>query len=675
MRIGAAGLVLVGGALCAPLTAQQLPIYRLGEIVVSARLPVTEAAATLRVVTAEDIAAAGARTLDEALILLPGFDVRTGAAGVPRVNIRGFRSRHVLILLDGIPLNSTFDGQTDPSFIPVENIAVIKFTPGTGSVLYGQGGLAGVINVVTRAGAGALEGQLGAELRQGSARTLRASAGGATSRVGLFASGSLVDADGYPSVSVPPSAGGGDPVRRQNSDRERRSVFASATADAGKGLRLGVTLSRTEGAYGIPPGLIDDAGDPFANRPAFERMEDRQGTSAQLAAGFDPPGPLSIRSWAFVNRLEERQNRYDDSSYSSMDDSLVRGTYAQLGQTKVVGVGLQTTLASSRLGHVSLGLSAERDAWDLDLTIRDVPVSGGGGGGGGGGGSGQASSYDLRTIQADRHLQRFGVALEYELSLWDRSGLVLGYAHHWLAAESRSTRGADAFGGGAYVDLPDGTRLRVAAARRFRFPTIRQLYDEDGGNTALNPERAATYEIGAERRLPGRSRVVLALFRTDVRDYIERPEQNVPFSNYDAYLFQGLEATAETRALPALLVRVGYTLLQTEDRSPGAERTELQYRPRHRASLEGRYAVRGGLTAAVSVLHVGGQVYYSRREPVAQAALPAYTLVGLRLAQQLLHGRAEAYVGADNVLNVAYEEEYGSPQATRTVYGGLAARW
>jgi hypothetical protein len=31
MRIGAAGLVLVGGALCAPLTAQQLPIYRLGE--------------------------------------------------------------------------------------------------------------------------------------------------------------------------------------------------------------------------------------------------------------------------------------------------------------------------------------------------------------------------------------------------------------------------------------------------------------------------------------------------------------------------------------------------------------------------------------------------------------------------------------------------------------------
>jgi hypothetical protein len=59
MRIGAAGLVLVGGALCAPLTAQQLPIYRLGEIVVSARLPVTEAAATLRVVTAEDVAAAG----------------------------------------------------------------------------------------------------------------------------------------------------------------------------------------------------------------------------------------------------------------------------------------------------------------------------------------------------------------------------------------------------------------------------------------------------------------------------------------------------------------------------------------------------------------------------------------------------------------------------------------
>jgi outer membrane receptor protein involved in Fe transport len=127
--------------------------------------------------------------------------------------------------------------------------------------------------------------------------------------------------------------------------------------------------------------------------------------------------------------------------------------------------------------------------------------------------------------------------------------------------------------------------------------------------------------------------------------------------------------------VPALLVRVGYTLLRTEDRPPDAERAELQYRPRHRATIEGRYTVRGGLTAAVWLLHVGSQVYYSRREPVEQATLPDYTLVGLRLTQALWHRRADAYLGADNLFDVAYEEEYGAPQATRIVYGGLAVRW
>lgn len=139
-------------ALAPSVRSQQPTPYPLGEVIISALRPVSEAAATVRTVTADDIRAYGARTLDEALALLPGIDIRTGGAGVPRVNVRGFRGRHVVLLLDGIPLNSTFDGQADPSLIPVEQIAAIKLTPGTGSVLYGQGGLGGVINIVTRRG-------------------------------------------------------------------------------------------------------------------------------------------------------------------------------------------------------------------------------------------------------------------------------------------------------------------------------------------------------------------------------------------------------------------------------------------------------------------------------------------------------------------------------------------
>src|SRR4030043_2067328 len=93
-------------------------IYTLGEIVVSGERQGVEAVGTVREVTAEDIQNKGARTLDEALQLLPGVNIRTGGEGVPRVDFRGFKPRHTLILLDGIPLNSTDDGQYDPTWTP-----------------------------------------------------------------------------------------------------------------------------------------------------------------------------------------------------------------------------------------------------------------------------------------------------------------------------------------------------------------------------------------------------------------------------------------------------------------------------------------------------------------------------------------------------------------------------
>mgnify|MGYP001588369518 FL=1 len=102
--------------------------YTLGEIVVGAEKKVVESVGTVREITSEDIQNKDARSLDEALELMPGINIRTGADGVPRVDLRGFRSRHVVLLLDGIPLNSTFDAQFDPSLIPVENIEKIKFS-------------------------------------------------------------------------------------------------------------------------------------------------------------------------------------------------------------------------------------------------------------------------------------------------------------------------------------------------------------------------------------------------------------------------------------------------------------------------------------------------------------------------------------------------------------------
>src|SRR3990172_573034 len=160
-------IVIVPGVAYSEIQGEYTEPYTLGEIVVGAEKKVVESAGTVREITSEDIQNKDARTLDKALALLPGINIRTGADGVPRVDLRGFRSRHVVLLLDGIPINSTFDAQFDPTLIPVENIEKIKVSYGTHSVLYGDGGLGGVINIITKRGTKGVHGMVQGEAGEG----------------------------------------------------------------------------------------------------------------------------------------------------------------------------------------------------------------------------------------------------------------------------------------------------------------------------------------------------------------------------------------------------------------------------------------------------------------------------------------------------------------------------
>ena len=204
---------------------QSEDIFSLGEIVVSGKTDGIEAAETIHEITAEEIKKSSARTLDEAINLLSDVDIQVGGDGVPRVNIRGFKTRHVLLLLDGIPMNSSFDQQFDPSTIPVNNIAKIKVTVGASSVLYGQGGLGGVINIITKKGGKGLKGLMGFESGDGQPYSTKASLSGGIGKFDFFASGSVFRRDRFPlaenfSASVYEANG-----YRKNSDNTRDNAY------------------------------------------------------------------------------------------------------------------------------------------------------------------------------------------------------------------------------------------------------------------------------------------------------------------------------------------------------------------------------------------------------------------------------------------------------------------
>ncbi|MEJ2687103.1 MAG: TonB-dependent receptor plug domain-containing protein, partial [Gammaproteobacteria bacterium] len=343
--------------------------YQLGAIVVSAprRGPVT---GTVHTVTARQIHESGARTLDQAVQMLPGVMVRTGGSGVPRIDVRGLRPRNVKLLINGIPFNSTYDGQFDPTLIPTDYIARITLTTG-------------VINIVTKQGKGPLRATLQGQAGSGEYRSGTATVSWGRESANALATVRDQRRDGFPlSADFIPTSNQGEGLRN-NSDRHRFNLYANAGLRPSAHWHLGATVTHNEGSYGIPPITITDPADPFAQRVHYERIENQRGNSVQLAARYRPAARWDMKTWAYVNTQGEDDIRYDGPSYSSISDPTVPHTFIAHNWTRIAGGHLQSDFYPSDDGVLSVALDGRRESWTQTGVIRDIPLSGGGGGGGG----------------------------------------------------------------------------------------------------------------------------------------------------------------------------------------------------------------------------------------------------------------------------------------------------
>ncbi len=174
--------------------------------VTSSRLGDGIAGASTTVITADDIARSPAQNLPEILARQPGIQVQTLFGGVNGartvVDLRGFgatATSNTLFLIDGRRLMDLDLVGVDLAAIPRESIERIEITRGnSGAVLYGDGAVGGVINIVTRKGTGQkftgrIDGAFGSfNYKEGNVSALGSNGGWSAA---LF--GNAVDSDGY----------------------------------------------------------------------------------------------------------------------------------------------------------------------------------------------------------------------------------------------------------------------------------------------------------------------------------------------------------------------------------------------------------------------------------------------------------------------------------------------
>ncbi len=120
-----------------------------------------EVAAAVSVITRSQIKTFGWRTLNDALASLPGihttYDRQYSYVGTRGFGLPGDYNTRVLVTVDGNRWNDVvYDGAALGRALPLDMDLVerIEFIPGPGGAVYGQNALFGVVNVITRNGAG-----------------------------------------------------------------------------------------------------------------------------------------------------------------------------------------------------------------------------------------------------------------------------------------------------------------------------------------------------------------------------------------------------------------------------------------------------------------------------------------------------------------------------------------
>ncbi|GAO03937.1 TonB-dependent siderophore receptor [Anaeromyxobacter sp. PSR-1] len=534
-----------------------------------------------------------AKAVAELVATAPGVAVSAygGLGQLSTVSIRGSSASGVLVLLDGLPLNTAFGGGVDLSTLPRQWIERIEVLRGAEGAHYGAGALGGVVNVVTRGGE---PGRWSAEASGGEFGTAAASAEAAAGgeRWTLFGAAGAERSDGdFTYRKRPQSSLPGSPYQtftRENNGSARAGGIAKLTARLGE--------RRLDALLQLSGGRRELAGWPGNDTPDDWQRDARALASVRLSGPGPAPGlTLGARLTGRADLLDTRIG-----SLSGGDPVHQRGGAA--------GAEAEAVLLHPH-GALRAALGADGEALRAD-----------------GLGDTRTRAQLSATLSEDARLAAGRVRLSPAVRA-ERVGPFAG-----LSAK---------LGGSVRVLGP--LSARASAGRTFRAPGFAELYLQQGGalpNPSLRPETG----LSADAALVAEGARGMA----SVGGHVTRYEDLIvyqatalgrmkPFNTGRAQV-AGLELEAATAPAPRLLglsLGAAYTYLRTETlRGEAAEvGRDLPFRPRHR--LFARAAVAPGPAEAHLEAHyVGPQWRDARNADRVSEALLWNAGASVRLARR-----------------------------------------
>ena len=136
--------------------AEETGFIELGEIVVTPSRQegfLKDASSKVTVISGKEVKQTGAQTIEEVFRNMPELSVVGDSVYQTmkrQITLRGVPDQsRTLVMIDGVPLNTAWQGRVEWGIVPPECIERIEVVHGPMSTLYGSGAMGGVINIIT----------------------------------------------------------------------------------------------------------------------------------------------------------------------------------------------------------------------------------------------------------------------------------------------------------------------------------------------------------------------------------------------------------------------------------------------------------------------------------------------------------------------------------------------
>ncbi len=627
--------------------------YSLTEVVVQGAEASAARVATVQQIGVADLIQLSPATAADVVRLVPGAHLQVNSRGEALIYLRGAAERQVALFLDGVPLNVPWDARFDLGLLPASAIGAIEVTKGPFSVLYGPNTAGGVVEIRTKSLSS--PGQL-VEAAAAGGLPARAEVGVSVHRhtssalLDLSVAAGVRTADALPRTAHVPFSQSGTRLRT-NTDRAQMGMVVRSARTLARGREVALTAAYLSANKGIAP---ESHLDPDTDLVRYWRYPVlRMGLVALM--GEQRLGNDSFaRGHAWVQHYAQHIDQYPTAAYDEPEAFQLDGDYTAGLRIAVQAEAVATIIRTSATVLTSLHRQVDAEAGvAAPLQRYRQHVAG--------------AALDITQPIGQQWTVQTGAALE---------GLATP-----LTGDKPGRKSQVAWSGAAGVAWHPTAAwtVRAGAARKVRFPTLRELFgtalNRFYPNTSLQPETVWSGEVGLGWLYRTVS-VEGTLFVQRTADAIDQRTVEVAGRqlrqrvNLEGSVVYGGEVAGAWSGAAGMRLQGHLTMLRAQGVEKG-HKVPLAEKPALVAFLLAEAPVFSTLRASVDVSRIAG-AYATERDGQRQR-LQSGWLLGTRLSYRLpVHtASATAFVRVDNAMDATVLPQEGLPAPGRILLAGF----